>query len=209
MASFILLFAFHISSSIRTDLIPIFGSHPTYSKVVQRKLVNAAIETLYPLQTFLYSFSSTKDMTTHTRTKWGTIIKNLVVVGFSRNVSVRCNLYSSMLSASMAVQWENEGRRQRNGIWKVPISVWPWGALPFTVQQRGYTVLHVRAHTWRRGESFKCCYLSPHIFIWAYRAERALSRNYAALGEVGKVAETAFARSVVSLTDAYCSQQKQ
>lgn len=74
--------------------------------------------------------------------------------------------------------------------------------------------LRARTHTWHRGESFKCYYLSLHIFIWPYRAERALSRNYTALGEAGKVAETAllsaFARSVVSLTDAvYCSQQNQ
>ncbi len=143
----------------------------------------------------------------HGHTKWATIIKNLVVVGFSRNVSVRCNLYSSMLSASMAMQWENEGRRQHNGIWKVPISVWPWGVLPFTVQQCRYTALRMRAHTWPHGESFKCCYLSLCIFIWPCRAQHAL-------GEAAKVTQTAllsaFARSVVSLTDAvYCSQQNQ
>lgn len=161
------------------------------------------IQTPYRLHSFSYSFSSHADMATHTRTKWATIIKNLVVVGFSRNVSVRCNLYLSMLSASMAMQWENEGRRQRNGIWKVPISVWPWGALSFTVQQRGYMALRVRTHTWPHGESFRCCYLSLCIFIWPCMAQHAL-------GEAKTALLSAFARSVVSLTDAvYCSQPNQ
>ncbi len=140
MASCILLIPF----SIRTDLIPIFVSR--CSKVLQRKSKTPGKlcdSDSLPSSFLLIFFLLTHR---HGHTKWATIIKNLVVVGFSRNVSVRCNLYSSMLSASMAMQWENEGRRQHNGIWKVPISVWPERS-PLHSFNNADTLLYACAHT--------------------------------------------------------------
>jgi len=118
-----------------------------------------------------------------------------------------------MLSASMAVQWENEGRRQTQWDLKGPHQRLASRRSPFhssAMQTHSFTCARAHTHVapWRKLQMLLS--VSAHLYL----AEREPSRNYTALGEAGEVAKTAllsaFSRSGVSLTDTvYCSQQNQ